>query len=476
MLMARHILCILLLGILNPCNLLLTGQSIQVSPELNMRNDFAYFIIPWSKTCGLIRDKSYRITLQTLKEDLSWTVEKDLELKGKRWKILDAFPHAQGLGVAYLSRLEDRTAFVYSLFDAYGNPVEDWIPDLGMEPDLQAEVNLISSEDKSWMSAGLRDKDGNRSVLIFNRFERDTFLCKPSRQLFNFEDYYAGYASLSNKGELFLAGTERAKSRKKQQTSVKIQGISDLGVRTIDHTTVLDGEDVYEIDIAVDNVSGRLIMAGLYKEAGAYAPAGYIFENVSASSGPQLIPFDKELLKSWGFKGKDALQNQFTMSLRNLQFKEDGSLVVFFENSKELMRRPYFNNSLDPSGLGGMRWIDYYYDDILVLSVDRNGQKQWENILRKKQFSQDDQGQFSSFFIMKNSTFLRILFNDEIKNESTVSEYILLPDGRNYRKSILNTGSAGLNLRIQDAIQTGSASLWVPSESNGKMVLVRMEI
>ncbi len=474
--MPRHILHSLLIGILCLSVRILMGQSIQVSPELNMRNDFAYFIIPWSNSCGLIRDKSYRITLQNLKEDFSWTQEKDLELKGKRWKILDAFPHGQGLGVAYLSRLEERTAFIYSLFDQYGNPLEDWVPDLGMDPDLQAEVNLISSEDKSWISAGLKDKDGNRSILIFNRFVRDSFLCKPSRTLFNFDDYYAGYAALSNRGELYLAGTERAKSRKRQQTSVKIQGINSRGIRTTDHTTLVDGKDLYEIDIAVDNAHDRLIMAGLYNEYGDSAPSGYLYENITQGGGLQLIPFDKELLKSWGFKGKDALQNQFTMSLRNLHFKEDGSLVVFFENSKELMRRPYFNNSLDPAGLGGMRWIDYYYDDIFVLSVDRNGQKQWENILRKKQFSQDDQGQFSSFFIIRNATFLRILFNDEIKNESTVSEYILLPDGRNYRKSILNTGSAGLNLRIQDAIQTGPASLWVPSESNGKMVLVRMDI
>ncbi len=150
--MPRHILHSLLIGILCLSVRILMGQSIQVSPELNMRNDFAYFIIPWSNSCGLIRDKSYRITLQNLKEDFSWTQEKDLELKGKRWKILDAFPHGQGLGVAYLSRLEDRTAFIYSLFDQYGNPLEDWVPDLGMDPDqLRGQVLVLSrSERQGW--------------------------------------------------------------------------------------------------------------------------------------------------------------------------------------------------------------------------------------------------------------------------------------------------------------------------------------
>ena len=123
-----------------------------------------------------------------------------------------------------------------------------------------------------------------------------------------------------------------------------------------------------------------------------------------------------------------------------------------------------------------MRWVDYYFDDIFVVCFSPNGEKQWENILRKKQFSQDDDGLYSSFFIFTNRSFLRILFNDEIKNESTVSQYLLLPDGRINRKSVLNTSNTKLNLRITDAIQIDETTLIVPSENNGKMSLVRLNL
>jgi hypothetical protein len=123
-----------------------------------------------------------------------------------------------------------------------------------------------------------------------------------------------------------------------------------------------------------------------------------------------------------------------------------------------------------------MRWVDYYFDDIFVACFSPNGEKQWENILRKKQFSQDDDGLYSSFFIFSNRSFLRILFNDEIKNESTVSQYLLLPDGRINRKSVLNTSNTKLNLRITDAIQIDETTLIVPSENNGKMSLVRLNL
>lgn len=81
---------------------------------------------------------------------------------------------------------------------------------------------------------------------------------------------------------------------------------------------------------------------------------------------------------------------------------------------------------------------------------------------------------FFFIFVLSTSDYLRIIFNDEIKNESTVSEYILLPTGEYLRKSILNTTSQNLYLRIKDAVQINANTLLVPSESNGKMNLVRI--
>ena len=47
----------------------------------------------------------------------------------------------------------------------------------------------------------------------------------------------------------------------------------------------------------------------------------------------------------------------------------------------------------------------------------------------KKQYSQDDNAIFSSFFLFQNPRELRFLFNDDIKTENTVSEYIITGSG-----------------------------------------------
>lgn len=98
----------------------------------------------------------------------------------------------------------------------------------------------------------------------------------------------------------------------------------------------------------------------------------------------------------------------------------------------------------------------------------------WEKVFHKRQYSQDDQGLFSSFFIFHTNSVLRIIFNDAISSEGTVSEYILKPGGEFIRKSILNTSYKNLNLRFKDAMELDAQSLLVPSENNGKLNLVKI--
>ncbi|MBK9270912.1 MAG: hypothetical protein IPM48_04895 [Saprospiraceae bacterium] len=453
-----------------------SAQNYRISPEINMRNDFAYYLIPFQNTCVLVRDKSYRTTFQTLREDFNWSVEKDLELIGKKWKVLDAFSHDLKIGIIYLAKTEEKTHLVYSTFDQNGIPDQHWVPDLQFDPDFQAEVNFVNSENKKYVSVGIKDKHGKRWIVSFDRMKQGKAFCKPAKELFNFDDYTASFAVLSNEGFLYLLGTEKHKVKRKQTATIKVQGIGPSGEKVFSKIASLHEADFYDIEFKINNQTGELIMAGLYSEEEESQAEGYIYFNFTKGEELIITPFDKELMKSWGLKGNELKQSQINLSVRELKFKEDGGLLVFFENSKELMRRPYFNNAMDPTGIGSVRWVDYYYDDILALSFDQNGKKQWEEILRKRQFSQDDQGLYSSFYIVSNPSFLRILFNDEIKNESTVSEYILLPDGKNYRKSILNTGALSLNLRIQDAQQISSNTVWVPSESGGKMVLVKIDL
>jgi hypothetical protein len=95
--------------------------------------------------------------------------------------------------------------------------------------------------------------------------------------------------------------------------------------------------------------------------------------------------------------------------------------------------------------------------------------------MHKKQYSQDDDGIYSSFFVFKTASSLRFLFNDEIKYENTVSEYVLRGNGRFDRNSLMSTENLKLRLRFRDAMQIDANTLLIPSERRNRLKIARLE-
>jgi hypothetical protein len=120
--------------------------------------------------------------------------------------------------------------------------------------------------------------------------------------------------------------------------------------------------------------------------------------------------------------------------------------------------------------------IDYYYNDIFAISVHPDGEEHWKKVLYKKQYSQDDEGAYSSFFLFKTPANVRLIFNDEIKFENTVSEYVVKGTGDNERHSLLSTELLKLRLRFRDAIQIAGDKMVVPSERRGQLRVAKISL
>jgi hypothetical protein len=78
--------------------------------------------------------------------------------------------------------------------------------------------------------------------------------------------------------------------------------------------------------------------------------------------------------------------------------------------------------------------------------------------------------------MMKVPSKLHVIFNDEIKNANTVSEYIIDPIGNYKRNSLLTTEYKNLKLRFKDGIQISNKSFVVPSEKGAKINLVKFTL
>jgi len=143
-------------------------------------------------------------------------------------------------------------------------------------------------------------------------------------------------------------------------------------------------------------------------------------------------------------------------------WKNDGTPILVMEVSYDAYRRPggVFSYTSETSRRGQATntgsWSDHYRDDLLLISLDR-------------------EGAFSSFYPFLTPSRLRIIYNDEIKTNSTVSEYILDGSGNYKRSSVLSTEYQELRLRFLDAEQISSTELLVPSQNSFNVNLVKID-
>ena len=118
--------------------------------------------------------------------------------------------------------------------------------------------------------------------------------------------------------------------------------------------------------------------------------------------------------------------------------------------------------------------IDFYYDDLFLISFHPDGALHWKNILHKKQYSQDDDAVYSSYFLTKTPSALRLVFNDEVKQSNTVSEYVVRGNGEYDRNAVMNTEQKDLSIRFRDGIQISASAFVAPSERRHKIKLVKV--
>ncbi|MBK9222741.1 MAG: hypothetical protein WAS55_04935 [Saprospiraceae bacterium] len=455
----------------------LSTQSILISPDISIKNDFSYFVLAHPNgSFSLLRDKSFKISFQTLFPNFEWSIEKNIELPGKKWRLLDFFENQNDIDIFYVSKTDEEYNLNKITYNAQAEILNHRPLFEGVTVSINENLKIQNSTDKNWIAIGFNDLNNEKHLLLYNRPQDSVYYAISLAKIAKDDNISIHEVELSNEGIIYVFGrlNESTFSKKKNQTIVS--KIDLLGIKF--PNVILPFEDIYFMNgyAKIDDVTKYLSIGGLYSDKNNQTPKGYVICYLKPDyslSEPAFVPFSTELLKEWNGNSKKSILSNSELNTRQIEFSKDSGCLIFYENTKELSRRPYFSSS-DPTGAYASKWFDYYFDDIVIASFDKNGKLNWDRVLHKRQYSQDDEGLFSSFFIFRTNAILRILFNDAISSEGTVSEYLLKPNGDHIRKSILNTSYKNLNLRFKDAIELDAQSVLVPSENNGKLNLVKI--
>lgn len=468
---------LILLSLVFP--ILLTAQVVKVSDEIPLRNDVSYEVLGELKGRVLLfRDRTTEFEVQAFNDQMREIWSKELDLDRRLPVVVGLSSSDQDFTVIYRYRRKSDTVLKAHKYDPGANLIDSvTIKDFGylfFTPDFE----LILSEDRSKALIYYIEK---QSILHAVSFDVTT-MQKLWDRTFTPEEYDASrdilHGVVDNQGIFYLIIEKNNLRYKKDNHFYEIHqfGTADGAYNRMNIS--LDGKLTYDVYFSFDNLNNNLVAGGLYAENNPGRATGYFILTIDRDDGrkQRLVfhPFTEEFIAT--LMGKEVEDNKGIMecSVQDLVIRQDGGLLIIGERNRQYERRLAGANRLSYEGYN--RYIvDYFYDDLFVLSLNSDGTSHWEQVLHKKQYSQDDDGIYSSYFLFKTPRRLRFLFNDEIKYENTVSEYILTGTGKYDRNSVLSTENLKLRLRFRDATQTSGHRVIIPSERRNNLRLVKVE-
>ncbi len=454
----------------------LSAQELTVSEEINLNSDIAYEVIgELGNHVLLFRNSKVEFSVQAFNNRMreSWT--KDLELDKRLPVVLGIVATQEDFSLVYTYRNKGNTIIKVHRYDPAANLIDSTeLVNLGYLF-FTPQYEIIRSEDRTKL---LLYYSENQNIIRSYAFDLPT-QSKLWEKAITPEDFVYQrdftQATIDNRGQAsFILQRDNFRSRRKQHYYEvhTYSGADEVAAKNISMDKLS-----YDVFFEPDNRNNQLIAAGLYSEDNIDRAEGFFYLRYQPGATDEPVvaytPFDEKFLKSLLGKAFRPGKGLTETDIRDLVHRRDGGTLLIAERNRLLQRRTGITNRtfIDPTALN---MIDFYFEEVFVLSIHPTGDLHWETILHKRQYSQDDNGIFSSYFMFETAGKLRFLFNDEIRNENTVSEYVINGLGEYNRNSMFNTTGLDLRLRFRNATQINSNTLIIPSERKNRLKLVRL--
>lgn len=442
----------------------LSAQNILISEGLDVRSDLTYELLGDLGDGYMVASYSGdQVTVHVYDREMYITSHQEFILPDKKAKIIHVYPHEDHFSVLYTLPTRDTLLVINQ---SYKSNFERLQTDtlVRFERTFQnISFRYTFSEDKSKL--GLVAKKGDELIyyLIYD-LKWNEIVHRDALDFAGFS-FYDDYRKtvLTNSGILYMIFEQNNYLAKRGEHAFFIYKVRDAGVieeSVLPMKTLL----TYDALFQYDNVNNKLIISGLASEKNL-SQAELIFQVKQDPKEPEFFEyttfvFHNNLLDDfYGNSRKAKFDYLRDVQIQDVVLMGDGSAIMILEEVSRMERMSYGNRM---SYYGSRYTVDYHYENILLFHLNTSGES-WQKLLPKRQFSNDDEGAYSSYFLFKNPNHLRLIYNDEIRNENTVSEYIVRPNGASLRTNLLSTDFQKLRLQVRNGLQLSSHKVLIPS-------------
>ena len=464
----------LLLPLLAALPCLAHAQGVIASQEISLANDSRYelFAGPGGQTI-LYRDGPSGVELSGFNARMEevWSREPTLD-RGRPNPLGAVMPPTGELTVFYTHRRDRKLFLKLHRYSERGN-LSDSLTVTELDGDFTSGTYDVYADETGRFAVLSHRRDGNAFALIGIEVGSGRVLY---RQILELNEDGGAFREeraplIDRQGAFYLWSQDDNRRSRLDDHEVQIVRVNAAGGVTR-AVVKLPETLVYDAEIAVDARNATIVLAGYYAVDPDEAAGALVITlpySLEGQSTAFTAPFSPALLASVDQRGRSP-EGIRDLDALDVLFRRDGTVVILGEQRKRTVRTVGGRTGY----FGGALKTDYLYEDIVLCAVSPAGDMLWQEVLPKKQFSQDDGGAFSSYFLATTPRALRLVYNDEVRSGGTVSAYTLDGRGELQRRSLMNTEYQDLWLRHEAGIQADASTVVIPSERRNRLRLVRV--
>ena len=458
------------------------AQDVIISDPIPISSDYQLGLIGEINDQSLLfkwKEHDYKII--GFNNNLQKKFEKKLELEKRLPYVLYVESGKNDFTVIYHHRLKGHVYLKAHKYDADVNLIDSvTIADLGRVV-FSPKFELQASKDKNIVLLHYLQNEEVINAFCYQLDEMKLLWKKRFKPENYFREQSFFQAQVSNKGEMFIILKRNLLDSKRKPHKFTILSYSQ-GMAEVESTDIImQSHLTYDATFEYDNLNKQLVGGGFFSGRNGNRVKGWFYLRWQpGSKAPNILKFHdfgQKLVASFmNHKKPKKNASIVDVEIREPVLRRDGGLLLIAEkvkiynqqNTNQMRRYSRFNYPSTPS-------IDYYFEEVLLLSIHPDGRLHWSNILRKKQISHSDGAVGSSFFLTKTRQKLHFIYNQDIERATLIKEFILGGNGDFTENSIISTEGLKSMFRFQDALQVSNNTVLAWSHWRNRLRLAKFE-
>jgi len=360
--------------------------------------------------------------------------------------------------------------------------------------------SAITSEDKQRtmiFKIQTRNQKFNMSTLLFdNQFN----LVEKNRYVTDYNERRENYGnfSLANDGTLVFTYDKQTAYR---ENSNILSIITKAPLQNSFSSQNIELEERYidEVKLKLDNLNKRFVVNAFYYKKNRGSIEGlftYVWDRENNKTQVSRFTEFYDSLRNEA-KRDGLLRFAFdNFYIRQVVVKKDGGFILTAEdytrdtrgNNNTFNRYDYLYNRY-PSSSGyyyspyygyyrpynsfNYQTTRYYYENILVISISKEGKTEWSRIIQKDQFD-DNEDNFMSFSTVTSGGEIHFLFNND-RRYQVISDQSISADGTLKRNPTLKSPTRGYEFMPKLSKQVGANQIIIPCSYRNNICFAKID-